>query len=62
MKFRNKTTKEIVIANSYALNFAYSHNSNWEKIKETSKTKKQTTQETKDAQENINDKETIINL
>jgi len=34
MKFKNKETGEIVKAKEYAEIFAYSHNSNWEQVKE----------------------------
>ncbi len=32
MKFKNKLTQEIVEANGYAQEFAYTHNSKWEKV------------------------------
>lgn len=57
MKFRNKTTKEIVTANCYALEFAYSHNSNWERVKETSKGKKPTKENENNSEEIEHEKE-----
>ncbi|MDO4282352.1 MAG: HeH/LEM domain-containing protein [Clostridia bacterium] len=35
MKFKNKKNNEIVEAKSYAQEFAYSHNSEWEEMKDT---------------------------
>lgn len=32
MKFKNKINQEVVEANTYTQVFAYSHNSNWEKV------------------------------
>ena len=48
MKFKNKKTEEVVEAKNYTQAFAYSHNSNWEKIdenpeEETSMTKEEIT-------------------
>lgn len=40
MKFKNKKTGEIVEPKDYAKEFAYIHNSEWEKVIET-KTKKE---------------------
>lgn len=40
MKFKNKLNNEIVEAKGYTQEFAYSHNSNWEKVEETAKSKK----------------------
>lgn len=37
MKFRNKITKVVVEAKTYAEKFAYSHNSNFEEVKEVEK-------------------------
>ena len=37
MKFKNKQTQEIVEVNGYVQEYAYSHNSNWKKIKEGTK-------------------------
>lgn len=34
MKFKNKKTGEIVKANDFTMSFAYSHNSNYEKVEE----------------------------
>ena len=35
MRFKNKRTNQIVRANNYAELFAFSHNSNYEKVEET---------------------------
>lgn len=40
MKFKNKKTNEIVEPKGYVQEFAYSHNSNWEKVVEKTKNKK----------------------
>lgn len=40
MKFQSKKTKEIVEVQGYIQEFAYSHNSEWEKIEEQTKKKK----------------------
>lgn len=46
MKFKNKINQEVVEANTYTQVFAYSHNSNWEKIEEIKdKTKKSVSKE-----------------
>lgn len=42
MKFKNKKTNEIVETKGYVQEFAYSHNSEWEKLKEVSKPKEPT--------------------
>lgn len=42
MKFKNKKTDEIVEAKNYTQFFAYSHNTNWEKVEETAKPKEPT--------------------
>lgn len=42
MKFKNKKTNEIVETKGYVQEFAYSHNSEWEKLKEASKPKEPT--------------------
>ncbi len=34
MKFKNKSTNEVVEPKGYAQEFAYIHNSNWEKVEE----------------------------
>lgn len=34
MKYRNKITNEIVVANTYALKYMCEHNTNFEKIEE----------------------------
>lgn len=34
MKYRNKNSNEIVEAKGYVQEFAYSHNSEWEKVEE----------------------------
>ena len=34
MKFRNKVTQETVEAKGYVQEFAYSHNSDWEKVEQ----------------------------
>ncbi|HJJ05168.1 MAG TPA: HeH/LEM domain-containing protein [Clostridiaceae bacterium] len=47
MKFKNKKTNEIVETKGYVQEFAYSHNSEWEKLKETSKPKEPTIAEIK---------------
>ena len=57
MKFKNKITKEVIVANNYALKFAYSHNSNWEKVKETSKGKKPIKENENKAEEIEHEKE-----
>lgn len=58
MKFKNKITKEVIVANNYALKFAYSHNSNWEKVKETSKGKKSIKENENKAEEIEHEKNT----
>lgn len=40
MKYKNKETSEIVETKDYVQEFAYSHNSEWEKVVETKKTTK----------------------
>lgn len=45
-KFRNITTKEVVEANNFTELFAFSHNSNYEKLEEDNK--KDKTSKTKD--------------
>ena len=40
MKFKNKKTNEIVETKGYAQEFAYSHNSEWDKVVESKKTHK----------------------
>lgn len=47
MKFKNKRTGKTVEAKGYVQEFAYSHNSEWEKINETSKPKEATIAEIK---------------
>ena len=44
MKYKNKKTGETVEIKGYVKEFAYSHNSDWEQVKET---KKKETTETK---------------
>lgn len=45
MKFKNKETNETVEAKNFTELFAYSNNSNWEKVVEATKTKKTTLKE-----------------
>ena len=47
MKFKDKKTNKIVEAKNYTQFFAYSHNSNWEKVEEASKPKEPTVAEIK---------------
>lgn len=46
MKFKNKLTNEVVEAKNYTQVFAFTHNSNWEEVKEN-KSKKPTVAEIK---------------
>ena len=47
MKYKNKHTNKIVEARGYVQEFAYSHNSEWEKVKEDNKSKEPTIAEIK---------------
>lgn len=41
MKFKSKKTNEIVEVKGYVQEFAYSHNSEWEKVEEKKQPKKE---------------------
>ncbi len=47
MKFKNKQTNEVVEVKGYVQEFAYSHNSAWEKVKSMTKDKEPTVNEIK---------------
>lgn len=42
MKFKNKITNKIVEADTYTKVFAFTHNSNWEEVKESPEPKEPT--------------------
>lgn len=61
MKFKNKRTNQIVRANNYAELFAFSHNSNYEKVEETIvTTEKKSTRTSKRNKKEVQDIEEIV--
>lgn len=65
MRFKNKRTNQIVRANNYAELFAFSHNSNYEKVEETivkaepkaKKTSKKNKKEVQDIEEIVSNED-----